>query len=79
MVCDRWLCPEHVGVTASWHARLEVRCVRVFARRLEEVLAGLVVHVADAFGRTEFDTVAAVPLDVPRSRVLHAPPASRVY
>ena len=53
--------------------------MRVFARRLEEVLAGLVVHVADAFGRTEFDTVAAVPLDVPRSRVLHAPAASRVY
>ena len=51
-----------------------------FAQRLEDVLPGLVVHVADAIDRAEFDTVTAVPsgLDVPRSRVL-APAASRVY
>ena len=51
-----------------------------FARRLEDVLTGLVVHVADAIDRAEFDTVTAVPsgLDVPHSRVL-APAASRVY
>ena len=32
-----------------------------FARRLEDVLTGLVVHVADAIDRAEFDTVTAVP------------------
>ena len=72
--------PEHAGGCSgcrrsAWVPLVGARqgCVRTrFARRLPEVLAGRVVHVADAIGRTEYDTFAAV-LVVPRSRVTACP------